>query len=131
MSFWKSHGQPHDVSSELSLQSLLKSHFFFRSIEPGEPLEHLNFDDAVGVGDGVGRPGRQISQEHSVQEEYGLVGMYAVIFFRWRYVPQTIKRTEAKTPLSKPPTNQTNNNIQNKRKLSKRKLARILNSYML
>lgn len=67
MSFWKSHGQPHDVSSELSLQSLLKSHFFFRSIEPGEPLEHLNFDDAVGVGDGVGRPGRHISQEHSVQ----------------------------------------------------------------
>ena len=62
MSFWKSHGQPQDVSSELSLQSLLKSHFFFRSIELGEPLEHLKFDGAVGVGDGVGRPAWQISQ---------------------------------------------------------------------
>lgn len=57
MSFWKSHGQPQDFSSELSLQSLLKSHFFFRSIELGEPLVHLKFDGKVGVGDGVGRPG--------------------------------------------------------------------------
>lgn len=57
MSFWKSHGQPQDVSSELSLQSLLKSHFFVRSTKLGEPLEHLNFDGDVGVGDGVGRPG--------------------------------------------------------------------------
>ena len=57
MSFWKSHGQPQDVSSELSLQSLLKSHFFVRSIELEEPLEHLNFDGDVGVGDGAGRPG--------------------------------------------------------------------------
>lgn len=70
MSFWKSHGQPQDVSSELSLQSLLKSHFFFRSIELGEPLEHLNCDEEVGVGDGVGRPERQISNCKSVQGEY-------------------------------------------------------------
>ena len=58
-SFWKLQGQPQLVSSELSVQSLLKSHFFFRSTQGGDPLRHLKHADEVGVGDGVGRPVKQ------------------------------------------------------------------------
>ena len=46
----------------MSLQSLLKSHFFFRSMQEEE--SHLKHVVEVGVGDGVGRPSKEMANHY-------------------------------------------------------------------